>query len=140
MTTARAETDQAWLALYDSDCGFCRWSLGLLLDLDRHHRLRPLPLSSPQAAEHLSDLTPEQRMASWHLVSPAGQRWSGGEALAPVARLLGPAGQLPAALLDQAPAVADRGYRWVAAHRTLLGRWVPSAAKRRATREIARRQ
>lgn len=132
MPAANNTTDGTWLVFYDSDCGFCRWSLGLLLRLDRDHRLAPVKLSSPEADRFLGDLTEEQRTASWHLVSPGGQRWSAGSALAPVARLLR-GGSGPAALLERAPRLADRGYDWVAAHRGTLGRWLPSEAKRRAT-------
>jgi predicted DCC family thiol-disulfide oxidoreductase YuxK len=127
-----------WLVLYDPDCGFCRWSLGVLLALDRRRRLLPVKLGSVRADQLLSDLNPERRAASWHLVSPAGQRWSAGAALAPAARLL-PGGRLPAALFARAPKLSERGYAWVAEHRGLLGRGLPSSAKRRATRRIAAR-
>jgi predicted DCC family thiol-disulfide oxidoreductase YuxK len=140
MTGDNANHDTPWTVLYDSDCGFCKCSLALLLQLDRHHRLRPLGLTTPEADSLLSDLTPEQRAASWHLVSPSEQRWSAGLALAPVLRLLGPAGRPPAALLQRTPRTAQRGYAWVAANRSTFGRWLPSGAKRRATRTIARRE
>jgi predicted DCC family thiol-disulfide oxidoreductase YuxK len=139
MAPVRGPKGDGWLVLYDSDCGFCRWSLGVLLGLDRQRRLRPVRLSSPRGTELLSDLAPEQRFASWHLVSPQGQRWSGGAALAPVARLLGPAGRAPAAVLDRIPGLANRGYDWVAANRGLLGRLVPARAKSRASRLIDER-
>jgi predicted DCC family thiol-disulfide oxidoreductase YuxK len=138
MRAASIHDDGPWLVFYDSDCGFCRWSLALLLRLDRKRRLRPVELTSPRADELLSDLTHDRRMASWHLVAPDGRRWSGGLALAPVLRLV-PAGGLLAAALDRVPALAQRGYDWVAAHRSSLGRLVPSEAKRRADRLIERR-
>ncbi|HEY3728239.1 MAG TPA: DCC1-like thiol-disulfide oxidoreductase family protein [Solirubrobacteraceae bacterium] len=138
MPAAKSTLDGHWLVCYDHDCGFCRWSLALLLLLDRDRRLLPVKLSSPQADRFLGDLTDEQRMASWHLVSPDGRRWSAGSALAPVATLLS-GGSGPAALLRRAPRLADRGYEWIAAHRGPLGRWLPSRAKRRATRLIESR-
>lgn len=124
--------------LYDRDCGFCRWSLGALLALDRDRRLRPVPLGSREADSELADLTAEQRDASWHLVAPDGRRWSAGAAAAPLLTLL-PGGRLPAAALARAPRVTERAYRWVAEHRSQLGRLIPAAAKRRADERIARR-
>ncbi len=57
--------------IYDADCGFCKFSLALLLSWDRRgasRALRPLPLGTGEADRLLADLTPEQRNASWHLV------------------------------------------------------------------------
>lgn len=124
--------------LYDRDCGFCRWSLGVLLRADREHRLHPVALQSPEGDRLLADLTPEQRMASWHLISPAGKRRSAGDALPALASLL-PGGVLPAAALARTAPVNDRAYRWVAEHRSWFGRRLPSSAKRRADELIARR-
>jgi predicted DCC family thiol-disulfide oxidoreductase YuxK len=120
-----------WTVLYDAECGLCRTLLAPLLRWDRRGRLRPAPLQSGTADTLLADLTPEQRMASWHLVSPRGQRWSAGAALPPLLRLL-PAGGAPAALFARFPAATERGYRLVAAHRTGFGRLVPARLKRRA--------
>jgi predicted DCC family thiol-disulfide oxidoreductase YuxK len=124
--------------IYDSDCGFCRWTLALLLRADRHRRLRPLALGKPEADELLADLEPDQQFASWHLVDPDGTRTSAGAALPEVVRLL-PGGNRPAAALAQIPGPTERGYRWVADHRTKLSRAVPSRAKRRATALIQAR-
>ncbi len=76
------------LILYDAECGFCRRSLGWILRWDRRGELEPVALQDPRAAELLADLEPEERMDSWHLVSPAGERWSAGAAAAPLLRLL----------------------------------------------------
>ncbi len=121
-----------WVVLYDRDCGFCRWSLALLLRADRARRLRPLALGTAEADALLSELEPEQRMASWHLIAPDGRCESAGAALPTVASLLS-GGRLPAAALARVPRVTDRGYRWVADHRSWLGRLVTGGAKRRAT-------
>ena len=81
---------QEAIVIYDADCGFCRWSLALLLSADRKHSergrpsppqlpvrcggpaapgaLRPLPLGTAEADYLLHDLTPEERNGSWHLV------------------------------------------------------------------------
>ncbi len=127
-----------WLLLYDADCGFCRWSLGLVLRGDRRSDIRPLKLQSPEAEELLADMTAEQRMASWHLAAPDGRRWSAGYAAPQLLRLL-PGGRLPARLLGAAPELTDRAYRWVADHRSMLSKLIPDRAKRRADRLIAER-
>src|SRR5437764_14203404 len=101
--------DATWPVLYDSDCGFCRWSLAQLLRLDRAHRLRPVALETNEADELVSDLTPQQRADSWHLVSPDGRRWSAGVAAVPLLRLL-PGGRAPAAVLASAPRATERVY------------------------------
>lgn len=130
--------DPRWTILYDPDCGFCRTALAAILSADRHRRLRPLALGTPEADRLLPDLTPAQREASWHLVSPDGHRESAGAAGAPLLRLL-PGGGLPAAALARAPATTERAYEWVAGHRSTLSRALPSRARRWATGLIGRR-
>jgi len=138
--------DRAWTVLYDAECGLCRVLLALLLHWDRtgrprgpgsgtsaahRGRLRPLPLQRAEAQTLLADLPLGERMASWHLVSPAGARWSAGAAAAPLLRLL-PGGGGVAAVFARFPNATERGYRWVADHRSGLGRFVPSGLRRRA--------
>jgi len=122
--------------LYDADCGFCRWSLGRVLALDRHRRLRPLALGTEEADALLSDLEPEERAASWHLVSPDGRRWSAGAAAPPLLRLL-PRGRAPSVILARAPNLTERAYRWVADHRSWFSKLISEAAKARADARIA---
>jgi predicted DCC family thiol-disulfide oxidoreductase YuxK len=133
--------------IYDADCGFCKFSLALLLVWDRGGKgrgrrepgpgvLRPLPLGTAEADRLLADLTPARRNASWHLVDSSGRRNSAGAALAPALTLL-PGGRGPAALIARMPHLTERGYRWVVDHRGLLGRFVPNAARRWADRVIA---
>ncbi|MGI8616729.1 MAG: thiol-disulfide oxidoreductase DCC family protein [Actinomycetota bacterium] len=109
------------LVLYDDDCGFCRWSLDRLLRWDRSSRLRAAPIQSEEGTRVLADLSERDRLASWHLITPDGRRYSGGAATAPLARLL-PAGAPVAFLADAFPRSTDRFYRWVARHRDTLGR------------------
>jgi predicted DCC family thiol-disulfide oxidoreductase YuxK len=127
-----------WIILYDADCGFCRTALAAILSADRDRRLRPLALGTAEADGLLADLTPAQRDASWHLVSPDGHRESAGAAGPALLRLL-PGGALPAAALTQAPDLTERAYEWVADHRSALSRMLPSSVKQRATRLIRRR-
>lgn len=133
------QSGRGWTVLYDGDCGFCKWSLALLLRLDREGRLRPLPLQAPAAEPLLGDLEPEQRLASFHLVAPNGERRSGGAALPELLRQLRGC-SLPAALFARFPGATDRGYRWVATHRVGLSRWVPRRWKRQATARVRARE
>jgi len=128
-----------WLVLYDADCGVCNVLMWLLLGWDRGARLRALALQRAEADELLVELTAAERMASWHLISPTGQRRSGGEALPALLQLL-PFGRLPAALLARVPELADGGYRYVAARRSQLSRWLPAAVKRAARENVSRRE
>jgi predicted DCC family thiol-disulfide oxidoreductase YuxK len=128
-----------WTVLYDGDCGFCKWLLAALLRWDRGARLRPVALQRPEADELLAELAPPERMESWHLVSPAEERSSGGAALPALLRLL-PGGRVPAAAFARAPRLTERGYRWVADHRSGLSKLVPAGAKRRAGRYVEKRE
>jgi predicted DCC family thiol-disulfide oxidoreductase YuxK len=121
--------------LYDADCGFCRWSLAKILAWDRRRTLRPLSLQSEEADGLLRGMPEEQRMASWHLVGPEGAVHSAGAGFPPLLRLL-PGGAALAALAARAPRLTERGYRWVAGHRSLFGRLIGEGAKRRADRRI----
>jgi predicted DCC family thiol-disulfide oxidoreductase YuxK len=135
----REPGEQRWRVLYDGDCGFCKWLLCGLLAWDRTVRLHPIALQRPEAGDLLADLTPEERMASWHLISPAEERHSGGAALSPLLRLLPRAG-VPAAAFARLPALTDRSYRWVAEHRSQLSKLVPVRVKRRASECVRRRE
>jgi predicted DCC family thiol-disulfide oxidoreductase YuxK len=127
------------VVLYDADCGFCKWLLSALLRWDRAARLYPIALQRSEADELLEELTPAERIASWHLISPTGERRSGGAALPPLLRAL-PAGGLPAAGFARFPRLTDRGYRWVAEHRSQLSKLVPSGTQQRASERIRQRE
>jgi predicted DCC family thiol-disulfide oxidoreductase YuxK len=129
------ERGKAASILYDADCGFCRWSLAQVLRLDRHSRLRPVPLQDPEAETLLTGMTPDQRMASWHLVGEDGRVYSGGDAFPPLLRLI-PGGGPVARVLAAFPSFGRVGYRAVAARRSSLGRLIPARSSARARERI----
>jgi predicted DCC family thiol-disulfide oxidoreductase YuxK len=128
-----------WIVLYDGDCGICKWLLAGLLRRDRARRLRSVALQAPEATELLADLTPKERMESWHLISPDGERLSGGAAIPPLLGLL-PGGRPFATCVARFPRATDHGYRWVARNRSRLSRLVPERRKRRAGERICERE
>jgi predicted DCC family thiol-disulfide oxidoreductase YuxK len=122
--------------LYDADCGFCRAGVAALLRFDRRGRLLPETIQSPEGQRLLTAVAPEQRLESAHLVLPDGRIYSGGDAVAPIARLL--PGFTPVAVIAGAMGGPLRaGYGWVARHRTQLSRFVPGELKDRAAARIA---
>jgi predicted DCC family thiol-disulfide oxidoreductase YuxK len=109
--------------LYDADCGFCRWSLEVILRWDRRGRLRPVALQDAEADRLLEEMDADTRMGSWHLVTPDGAVRSAGRAVEPLMRLL-PGGRPLAAAARSMPGLTDRGYEFIARHRTPLGKGV----------------
>jgi predicted DCC family thiol-disulfide oxidoreductase YuxK len=126
------------IVLYDVDCGFCRWVLGILLAWDRPRRLRPVAIQDEEGQQLLARLPEEQRLASWHLAFPDGRLQSAGPALADLFALL-PAGRPVAALTRLLGPVTNWSYDTVAKHRAVPGRMLPAAAIRRATERIRER-
>ena len=109
-----------------------------VLAWDRHDRVVPLAIQDARGQALLSDLSPEERLASVHLVSPDGERLSAGAVAAPLLRLL-PGGSIPASGIARLPRLTSRVYDWVANHRTQLSKAVPAAMKRRASARVDRR-
>ena len=128
----------AAILLYDSDCGFCRWSLGKVLAWDRRGRIRPVSLQSKEAEERLAGMPEDERFGSWHLVDGDGELHSAGAGIEPLLRLL-PGGKPFAALAARTPDLMERGYRFISGNRSLWGKAVTDGAKRRADRRIASR-
>jgi predicted DCC family thiol-disulfide oxidoreductase YuxK len=122
--------------LYDPDCGFCRVCVALILRWDRDGRLRPVALGTEEGDSLLAGMPEDERMASWHLALPGGPVQSAGAAFPALFRLL-PGGRPFAWLCERFPRVCERGYRLAADHRSLLGRALPSAARRWADRVIS---
>jgi predicted DCC family thiol-disulfide oxidoreductase YuxK len=96
--------------------------------LEVNHRVRPVALQDPRAAELLPGTSPEERMRSFHLVEPSGRVHSAGDGLAEL---------FP--LLRRSPRLADRLYWLVAGNRDRLGPLIPGFARRQANRRIASR-
>jgi predicted DCC family thiol-disulfide oxidoreductase YuxK len=107
--------------LYDDDCGFCKFCTRAILRLDRDGRLRPVAIQSEEGQRLLTEVPPELRLDSFHLVTPGGSVRSAGDAAAPLASLL-PAGRLPARLFRRYPQRTESAYRWVSRHRSAFGR------------------
>ena len=127
--------------LYDSDCGFCRWSMSKILAWDRHRRLRPAAIQSAEGRRLLeaAGVPEEEWLRSWHLVHPDGRVESAGDAFPALFRML-PAGAPIAALTRALPRLSNRGYFLVADRRSLFGRPITPAMKRRADARIDARQ
>jgi predicted DCC family thiol-disulfide oxidoreductase YuxK len=106
----------------------------MLLAWDRRRRLQPLALQSRRGRELTEDLGERERMSSWHLVV-GPDRLSGGRAVAPLLRML-PGGTAVAAVLERFPQTTERAYRWVADHRSALGRPITRGAAARARARI----
>ena len=107
--------------LYDSDCGFCKLALRSVLALDRDERLRPVAIQGDEGRRLLTEVPATDRLDSWHLVTPGGTVISGGEAAAPLARLL-PGGTIPARAFRRYPGATNRAYGWIARNRGTFGR------------------
>jgi predicted DCC family thiol-disulfide oxidoreductase YuxK len=124
--------------LYDADCGFCKVSLAVLLRWDTRRRLRPVPLGGDEGDALLRGMPADERMASWHLVEPDGTVRSAGAAFPALFALL-PGGRPLARLTKRFPRASERAYRWVADHRSILGRPLPAAARRWAETQLSSR-
>jgi predicted DCC family thiol-disulfide oxidoreductase YuxK len=130
------------IVLYDRDCGFCRWSLAVLLRWDRAHRLWPSPIQSPVGDRWLAGMPSTLRLASWHVVTRDGGVTSAGPGLAVAAALL-PGGRPVAAVLRALEPAVAAAYRFVATHRRWFSRplrrsWVRAADARVEARERER--
>jgi predicted DCC family thiol-disulfide oxidoreductase YuxK len=117
--------------LFDSDCGFCRWTLGWVLRWDRAHRLIPIRIQSPEGQALLARVDPDARLRSWHLAPSAGEVRSAGAAFPELFAVL-PGARPLAALARAAPRLTQRAYVFVAGRRSTFGRLVTAGAKRRA--------
>ena len=123
--------------VYDLDCGFCRFLLGLVLRWDRAGLVRPLPLQDARSDELLGGMAEGPKMRSWHLVAGSGVVYSGGAGVAPLMDLL-PGGRPLAALARRFPRATERIYRFGADNRGLFGRALPRRLTRPANLQAFR--
>jgi predicted DCC family thiol-disulfide oxidoreductase YuxK len=121
---ARSLTAGRALLLYDEDCGICTHTVRMINRYDRDGQVRPVGIRSKAGARALADLTPTERLQTWHLIEADGTRLSGGAALPALCRRL-PGLQLTERLLRRFPTAADTFYAAIAARRhglsSLLG-------------------
>ena len=116
-----------WIILYDDDCGFCRWSVDVILRSDQRRALRAVRIQSLEADEVLSEIPRDRRLQSWHVRSPDGVLYSAGRAVPPLLRIL-PYGQRLSSMAEAFPQATDLLYRLVARNRTRLGALIGSNA------------
>jgi predicted DCC family thiol-disulfide oxidoreductase YuxK len=127
------------IVFYDHDCGFCRWTLGLMLAWDRGHRLWPAPIESAVGERWLFGMPVEARMASWHIVEEGGRVSSAGLGILEILSYV-PGGGLLAGPLRLVPGVVERAYWLVAGRRSRISRFVPRAWVWAATARVAARE
>ncbi|HEY4895642.1 MAG TPA: DCC1-like thiol-disulfide oxidoreductase family protein [Solirubrobacteraceae bacterium] len=124
------------LLLYDRDCGLCRCVVAAVLTLDRAGRLQPVALQSADAERLLPGLSPEERLASFHIVEEAsGHVSSAGAGLAELVSVL-QGGRSAGRALKRAPGASEPAYKLVAEHRHAIGRWIPGPVKEAARRRV----
>jgi predicted DCC family thiol-disulfide oxidoreductase YuxK len=126
------------IVLYDHDCGFCRWTLGLMLVWDRGHRLWPAPIEGAAGERWLAGMPATERAASWHIVEAGGRVSSAGRGIPEILEYV-PGGSVVGRPLRLAPGAVERAYRFVADHRSRFSRFVPAAWVRSATERVAAR-
>jgi predicted DCC family thiol-disulfide oxidoreductase YuxK len=110
--------------------------VAVVLWWDREGRLRPVALGTEEANTMLAGIPESEQWASWHLVLSGDTVWSGGAAFSPLFRML-PAGAALARIAERFPGASERGYRWVADHRSAFGKPTPDRVKRWADRVIS---
>lgn len=115
--------------LYDGDCAFCSWTVRQLRMMDRHGRLRFLPLqlvADPRRGGRLATLTKGLPLqARLHVVDAADRVASGGRAMLEILDRL-PGGWLfdGWSRLPGVGWLAERAYEAAARNRALLARLV----------------
>ncbi len=133
---ARAEP---LILVYDADCGFCRWSVAVLLDRDQRGALEPMTIDEADSRGLLDSVEPIDRTRSAHVVLPDGQVLSGGSGVRALAARV--PGAAPIGVLARvAPRLVDLAYRAIATNRMRISRLVPADAKRSADLRLADRR
>lgn len=115
---------------YDAGCGFCVWSVALLLRLDRSGRVSPAAIQD-HLDRDLASVPAERVMESFHARAAGAAPVSAGAALTVVLSTIGlsrPIGLVSATM----PGVTDRMYVWVADRRGRWAKLIPESSKQRA--------
>lgn len=107
--------------LYDGDCGFCRLAVKAVMRLDDDQRLRVVAIQSEEGQRLLTEVPPERRLDSVHLVTPGGTVLSGPDAAVPLSRLLR-GGHVPSRAMRRFPDQTARAYDFISRHRGTLGK------------------
>lgn len=89
--------------------------------LDDDQRLRAVAIQSEEGQRLLTEVPPERRLDSFHLLTPGGTVLSGPEAAAPLTRLLR-GGHVPSRAMRRFPDQTARTYRFISRHRGKLGK------------------
>ena len=108
------------LVIYDGDCRFCRWGIGLVRRADLHRALRFCPYGNDESEQALAAIEPELRYTAMHALSD-GRLYSGVDAAKLVLGRL-PLGWVAVTLKMHA------AYPFIARHRGVLGRFSPDRA------------
>lgn len=109
--------------LFDRECGFCRWSVAVLLSLDGGRKLEPVAIQSAVGQSLLAGVPEADRLESAHAVAQDGVVLSGGDAAPLIARSLR-FGRPVAWLASSSPSATRAAYRAVASNRASVGRLV----------------
>jgi predicted DCC family thiol-disulfide oxidoreductase YuxK len=119
--------------LYDSECGFCRWSVVQVVR--RAPSLLPVAIQSAEGQRLLRSLAPDQRLASAHTVGYGYVR-SGGAAVIDVLGEMTRA-RFPYKAARATPGLMRMSYNLLAGRRALLGKLISAAAIGRADEYLA---
>jgi predicted DCC family thiol-disulfide oxidoreductase YuxK len=114
--------------LFDRDCGICGLTARALRRWDRDGRFEIVPLQIVASSDdrRLASVARTYALADeLHVIDPAGRVAAGGDAALAIVDAL-PGGWLlrPWAALAVFRALVRIGYRWIARHRNLIGRWL----------------
>jgi len=133
-----AHMSQQPTVLYDTDCGFCRWTVAIILKWDRAEKLRTAEIQGATGERLLTGMSEATKLASWHFVTEQGEVYSAGSAFPHLFNLL-PGGSVFSWLTSVFYRPTEFFYRLVADNRSTLSKFVPKSAKTKADRVVESR-
>lgn len=118
--------------IWDGECGFCGRCMNLLQRMDRNRRFVYLTCQSPERASRFPQVARAQCLEALQLVAPDGSLRGGPDAVQAICGMLPWPWKLVPWIyrIPGVPPLAGRAYKWVAAHRVLLGQWTYPFLKR----------